>query len=119
MSTAYQLAKKAFESETSSFTWEEYLEWHYVNGCVFSRPDLIVANRPVSSKGRWIDIINPAFRFHSNVCDCWHVGILAGNIAKAWEFLPWEMKYMSYERANIPRITNLDNLRRLTVDNKL
>lgn len=118
MSTPYHLAKKAFEAEPSSFKWEEYLYWHYVNGCIFSRPDFFIGIRPVRSRAEGADIVDPRYRFHSAECDCWHVGIMAGNMAKAWDFLPWPMRWMSYERENRLRIVSLESIRRLsTLDN--
>lgn len=111
--SAIDLARHVYESEPCARSFEEDLDWHLENGFVFSRPDFFVMGRPVlSSASR--ELIVGQCRFPSVLCDCWHVYLMAGNIAPAWAMLPWELPWMSFERGNVLRFHKLASIRRLS-----
>lgn len=115
MMTPYQRAARVYELEPCARTFAEDLEWHLVNGFVFSRPDFFVMGRPVVSTVATFDPgkIVGLHRFPSSLCDCWHVYLMAGNVARAWDMLPWELPLVSFERGNVLRVHRLAAIRRL------
>lgn len=114
MMTPYQRAARVYELESCARTFAEDLEWHLVNGFVFSRPDFFVMGRPVVSTAPDRSLIVGLHRFPSAVCDCWHVYLMAGNMARAWDMLPWELPLVSFERGNVLRVHRLAAIRRLS-----
>jgi hypothetical protein len=79
------------------------IEWHSLNGYVVSTPCELALARPVSSL--WSESI---------ICDlgdtqlskdeltlpldCWHITCVVGNLKHLFEFLPFNLPYISYER---------------------
>ena len=114
MKTPYELARAVYDSEPCARTFAEDLDWHLVNGFVFSRPDFFVMGRPVVSTAEPALIVGQ-HRFNSGACDCWHVYLMAGNITPAWAMLPWELPLLSFERGNELRIVPLASMRRLAI----
>lgn len=96
----YEQAKAVYDREPCARSFAQDLELHMRGGFVFSRPDFFVMGRPVISTMQHAFIVNPAYRFHSAECDCWHVYLFAGNIARAWGVLPWPLPLFSWERKN-------------------
>lgn len=107
------LARHVYQSEPCARSFEQDLTWHLENGFVFSRPDFFVMGRPVVSSAPRMFIVGQ-HRFPSSVCDCWHVYLMAGNVAKAWSMLPWELPWVSFERENVLRFHRLASIRRLS-----
>jgi len=115
MKTPFQQAAEAFLAEPHARSLTEDLEAHLINGFVFSRPDYFVMGRPVIRTAPEAQIVDPWHRFPSGQCDCWHVYLMAGNMAKAWEILPWAMPWMSFERKNELRFVPLEAMKRLAL----
>jgi hypothetical protein len=109
----YEEAKRVYELEPCARTFTEDLEAHFQRGFVFSRPDYFVIGRPVISTAPQSQIVNPWHKFPSGECDCWHCYLMAGNIAKAFEIVPWPLPLLSYERRNVLRFVMLDRIERL------
>jgi hypothetical protein len=107
------MARLVYQKEECARTFEEDLKWHLENGFVFSRPDFFVMGRPVRSWDRQ-ELITGLYRFPSGQCDCWHVYLMAGNVARAWGMLPWDLPTISYERNNVLRFHRLASMRRLS-----
>lgn len=110
MMTPYQRAAAVYASEPCARTFAQDLEWHLVNGFVFSTPDFFVMGRPVVSEADHALIVGQ-HRFPAVICDCWHVYLHAGNMAKAWSMLPWELPLVSFERNNVLRVHRLTSIR--------
>lgn len=113
MITPVERAAAVYEREPCSYTFKEDLEFHLLNGFVFSRPDFFVMGRPVVRSAP-ADIITGHHRFHSSDCDTWHVYLVAGNMARMWDMLPWELPFVSIERGNVLKFYRLASIRRLT-----
>jgi len=112
--TPYELATRVYKSEPCARTFEEDLALHLRWGVVLARPDFFIMGRPVWSKAPPAQIVNPAVRFEYPVqVDCWHVYLAAGNLARAWDFLPFPLPLMSFERKNDLRFYSLERLRSL------
>jgi hypothetical protein len=118
--TTVEKAARIYQLEPCGGTFLSDLEAHLLHGFVFSRPDLFVMLRPVrlmfDADGRVCnkaDIIDPWICHHDP--DCWHVALFAGNAARAWEFLPWDMPWMSFERKNVLRFYRTESLRNHTL----
>lgn len=97
--TAYEKAKAVFDMSDprNGISFEEAMEAHLQHGFVVSRPDVFVMFRPVPYDAPTEQIVDPWHVFHGRL-DCWHVYVCAGNMAKAWEFCPVELPWISYER---------------------
>ncbi len=108
-------ALAVYEREPCARTFREDLDWHLLNGFVFSRPDFFVMGRPVIASADPALIVGQ-HRFPSGLCDCWHVYLMAGNVARAWAMLPWELPLVSFERCNVLRFHRLAAMRRLSTN---
>ncbi len=113
MKTPYELAKEVYGKEYCPRTFEEDLQLHFTLGFVCSRPDFFIMGRPVDSTAPVPRIVNPRFHFPPPVTDCWHVYLAAGDLSKAWVFLPYYLPLMSFERKNQIKIYSLDRVQRL------
>ena len=109
----YHMARSVYQSEPCARTFEEDLEAHFCNGFVFSRPDFFVMGRPVVSTANHALIVNPWHRFPSSQCDCWHAYLVAGNVARAFQIVPWPLPLMSYERKNVLRFVKCNRIEQL------
>ena len=108
----YQRARAVYASEPCARTFEEDMEHHLRHGFVFSTPDFFVMGRAVYSKAPHAQILNPAFQFHSDLQDCWHVYLMAGDIAMAWGILPYPLPMFSLERRNELRFYRFTDIAR-------
>lgn len=109
---AFVRAAMVYERETCAHTLTEDLEWYLLNGFVFSRPDLFIMGRPVMRNARQ-ELITGWHRFPDAECDCWHVYLSAGNIVRAWDFMPWPLDWVSFERENVLRILPMSAIQRI------
>lgn len=113
MTSPYQKARDVYALETCARTFEEDLRLHLEWGVVISRPDFFIMGRPVCSSAAPAKIVDPHFRFESIGIDCWHVYLAAGNVARAWAYLPFPLPLISFERKNVLKFYSLDRLKRL------
>ena len=112
--TPYELAQQVYKTEPCARSFEEDVALHMAWGVVISRPDFFIMGRPVCSEAPHTDIVNPHVRFeYPAKVDCWHVYLAAGNIARAWNYLPFPLPLMSFERKNELRFYSLERLQRL------
>lgn len=114
--TPYERAKEVYLKEPCARSFEEDLEAHMMFGFVFSRPDYFVMGRPVNRFAMPEEIVNPYVHFKTDEQNCWHVYLMAGNIARAWDILPWELPIISFERGNILRFYELERLKLSTAN---
>lgn len=110
----YEQARAVYQREHCPRTFDQDLELHLRNGFVFSTPDFFIMGRHVFSKAPVSLIVDPANHFHRDVCDCWHIYLFAGNIAKAFAIEPWPLSLFSMERKNELRFVPADSIRRLS-----
>jgi len=117
--TAYERIKEEYRVRPEEMPFEWYVEKHLESGFVFSRPDVFLACRPVVSDSPELMVTSCDYRFPWEICDCWYVSMLAGNLARAWEFMPWFLPLMCFQRANDPtkslRFYKTESLQRLTL----
>lgn len=111
--TPVERAAAVYRSEPCAHTFRADLEFYLLNGFVCSRPDYFVMGRPVMRHASQ-DLIVGHYRFPSGACDCWHVALHSGNVARAWDFLPWDLPWVSFERENVLRFHTLRSIRRLS-----
>ncbi len=78
--TPYEQAKQIYEKEPCANTFEEDLAYYLEVGCVVSLPDVFAMARQVD--------------------DAWHVGAYAGDLKKAFDYLPFYLPYIQFERRN-------------------
>src|SRR5512136_811009 len=109
--TTMHKALEVYRREVCGSTFEDDLSAHLLHGCVFSRPDFFVMLRPVCSKAPREQIIDPWHVFHTDY-DCWHMYLFAGNMARAWDFLPFPLPLVSFEKRNSLRFYDLGSFRR-------
>lgn len=107
-------AAKVYETEPCARTFKEDLEAHLLNGFVFSRPDFFIMGRPVIKAASYEEITDPWHKFPSAECDCWHIHLMAGNCARAWVIMPWELPWFAWERKNELRFYPVSAIRRLS-----
>lgn len=109
--TTIAKALEVYAREQCGSTFEDDLSAHFKHGMVFSRPDFFVMLRPVCSCAPVAQIIDPWHVFHTDY-DCWHMYLFAGNMARAWDFLPFPLPLVSFEKRNSLRFYRLESFRR-------
>jgi len=97
--TAYERMREEYLVRPATMPFEWYIARHLESGFVFSRPDVLLVCRPVVSTAS-VDLIRAAdYHFAWEDSDCWCISMLCGNMAKAWDFMPWFLPLMCFERA--------------------
>lgn len=106
----FRLAHEVYKTEPCARTFLQDIEWHFRQGYVYSSPEVFVMGRVVMHDAPQHEIVNPAYKFASG--DCWHVYLLSGSIRHAWLVMPFRLRYMSFERNNVLKVYETDQLRR-------
>lgn len=104
---------EVFTQEPCARSFELDVELHLMFGFVFATPDFFIMGRPVDSAGRHEDIVNPSFEFPKDKCDCWMVYLMAGDVTKVWNIMPYPLPKVCFERRNELRFYSLDSIRRI------
>jgi len=117
--TAYERMREEYRIRPVAMSFEWYVEKHLENGFVFSRPDVFLLCRPVVSGSPEIMITSVDYHFPWEICDCWYIAMLCGNMQKAWDFMPWFLPLMAFERARDSKgslkFYKTESLQRLTL----
>lgn len=103
-------AMQVYKREQCGSTFESDLSAHLDHGFVLSEPDFFVMYRPVWSGASVKDIIDP-WVIHHGPIDCWHMYLFAGNMARAWEYLRFDLPLVSFEKRNRLHFYRLDAFR--------
>lgn len=104
-------ALQVYREEPCARTFHEDLWLHLCYGYVLSTPTTFVMCRPVCSSAPLDQVVDPRRVFEAP--DCWHIYLLAGDFDEALTHLPYELKYVSWERDNKLRRYPLQKLVRL------
>ena len=116
--TPFDQARAIYGREWCSRTFDEDLALHYAHGFVFSTPAFFVMGRPVPRGAFAADVVNPAVSYAHELCDCWHVHVLAGDASKAWSILPFPLKWLSFQRNNELRFFPMADMQRILTSTK-
>jgi len=111
-------ARRIYEREPCANSFEVDLQLHLANGFVFSTPAFFIMGRPVPRGAYEDDIVNPAVVWSPELCDCWHVHVLAGDAGKAWSILPWPLPWLGFERNNELRFYPMADMQRILTRSK-
>lgn len=94
-----------------------YVRLYHAWGFVFSRPDFFVMGRPVPRHAPAEAILDDHERFTGIQCDCWYLMAAAGNTARMWQVVPWELPHFCWTRLTDPiselRFVETERLQRL------
>lgn len=115
--TPYEAARAIYQSEPCARTFEEDLLLHMKHGYVISTPRVFLMARPVWSVADDYQIVDASYLLpgsHESVGDCWHIHVLAGDMAEALSFMPFELPFVSFQRKNVLRFWPLASIKRLT-----
>lgn len=107
-------AAEVYQREGCARTFREDLELHLLNGFVFSTPEFFAMGRAVVKSANPRVLVDPAHVFPAAECDCWHVYLFAGRMHRAFEIIPWELPWFSFERGNELRFYPVSSIRRLS-----
>ena len=110
----FERAAEVYRTEWCRRTLREDLEAHLVGGFVFARPDFFIMGRPVVRTADPALVVDPWHHFPTADCDCWHVYLFAGNMARAWSVMPWPLPWFSWERKNELRFGQSEVVLRLS-----
>ena len=116
MMTPYEQAKAVYLSEPCARTFEQDLQYHLHTGYVVNTPDYFIMGRMVQTRHGNDIIRNPAIWTRSDLCNCFHIYLAAGVMAKFWEHASPEilaMEFVSWERKNVLRIYPMSKVERL------
>ena len=117
--TPFEQARQVYAHEPCARSFEQDLQLHYLHGFVFSTPKYFIMGRPVDKDAAPALIVNPAHTFDIRVCNCWHIYLMAGGHAEAWDIMPWPLGWFSFERRNELRFYPAERIRRLSVGEAL
>lgn len=109
----YDAAMAVYRNEPCARSFFDDFTLHMKHGFVFSTPDYFIMGRPVNSKAAEAQIVDPACTFKPEECDCWHVYLMAGDVTKVWNIMPYPLPKVSFERRNELRFYTLDSIRRI------
>jgi hypothetical protein len=112
--TPYAEAAAVYDREPCARCFAADLALHLAGGFVFSTPKFFIMGRAVRRDAPLACIVDPAFAFARESADCWHVYLMAGDVAAAWSVLPWSLPWISFERKNELRVYSLSDIRRLS-----
>lgn len=107
-------AISVYGKEACSRTFNEDISWFLEHGFVFSRPDFFVMGKPII-RGADSSQVTGLYKFPSSDCDCWHIYLMAGNIAPMFSIMPWPLPWVSFERGNELRYYQTESIHRLAV----
>jgi hypothetical protein len=96
--TPVERAAEVYKREPCARTFLEDLQIHLRTGYVFSTPTLFVMARPVRRDGDHSEIVNPEHVFTDP--DTWHIYLMSGDMAQIWDYAPFDLPYVSFERGN-------------------
>ncbi len=92
-------------------SFEQYLNWHLENACVFSTSDFFIMFRAIKTypaEEQTIHGIDNFAIWDRSEQNAWFVHAMAGDISKAWEIMPYPLGYIAFQRVR-------DGIRELTV----
>jgi hypothetical protein len=106
-------ARKVYADEESPRALAVDILLHIANpqGWVVSRPDLLILARPVRKDAKPEEILDAGWEFHE--ADCWHIYLVVGNASTAFQYLPFDLPWISFERKNKLRFYELTRVRSL------
>lgn len=114
---AYAQIEAAYAANPREETFDNYVRHFHRHGFVFSRPDFFVMGRPVARHAPEDMILDPRERFEGIAKDCWHLFAAAGNMARMWQVVPWELPFFCWSRLSDPlsglRFVSTETLKRL------
>ena len=113
--TPVERAARVYEQENCLYTFKQDLEFYLINGWVISTPCVFLMARPVQSLAPRQQITGHHVFYEA---DAWLVYLLAGDMAEAWRFLPYELPKMMLERKNVLRCWDLLAFRRRIISHK-
>jgi hypothetical protein len=96
--TPLERAQAVYREEWCARTFWEDFKLYLRHGCVISLPDVFVMGRPVKTGWSSQMILNPEIT--TDDPDCWHVALYAGDLSKAFDYQPFFLPFVSFERRN-------------------
>jgi len=91
----YDTIKAKYEASEHVETWQWWMDWHYRHGFVFSTPDFFAMGHCCikTSNGGLVGL-----GFEERHSDTWYIFAMAGDMAKCWSILPYELPWIAFER---------------------
>lgn len=99
-------AAAVYRREPCARTFREDLEFYLINGWVVSTPTVFAMARPVASGASYQQITGHHV-FPMTEADAWLIYLLAGSMADAWHYLPFDLPKVMLERGNVLRSYDL------------
>lgn len=90
----YETIAQKYTDEPEDCPFDHYLRFHLKSGFVHSTPDFFVMAIPVCREE-----LKQGLRIPCDYGpDCWYISAMAGNMAKAWELIPYELPFIAFDR---------------------
>lgn len=106
-------AALVYKRELCGRTFEQDLQIHLVNGFVVATPDYFIMGRPVCSQAPHYEIVDCTFPFPPEEQDCWHIHCMAGDLRKCWDFYPFQLPFVSWEKRNRLRFYRMEQIKQM------
>jgi hypothetical protein len=79
----FEQVRELYEKHPQPRSFWEDLDWFSLNGYVIVTPDFMVMGNKLRS-------------------DAWFIHAIAGDLAKAWDALPYDLPYIAFHRPRTP-----------------
>jgi hypothetical protein len=92
----YAQARRLYELEPEEHPFEWYWNYFAEFGFAFSTPDYFIIGRAVPSQHAGVS--DCANLYPRAFCDAWFIHMMAGNLERVWDILPYPLPLLGYER---------------------
>lgn len=98
----FQTAVISYQKEPQNVPFEDYLEWHFRNGFVFSTPDMFVMGRAIhiteGNEELTQSDIDGFKRWPSEEQNAWYVHMFSGDLSQLFKYMPYPLPMLAFER---------------------
>lgn len=94
----YRRMEEWYRTHPAVWPMGKYVEMHLQAGVVINTPEVFVMGRCVPKDAEAWKIVESMVPFPKEQCDCWYVFAFAGDLSKALHLLPWELKWLAFNR---------------------
>jgi len=112
MSNLYERALEVYASEPCKYTLDQEIYNYMDNGFVYMDDEVFILARMVRHDWTYEQITDSALP-QAEYPDCWHFGLVVGDLSKLPSKFEIWFEYSSYERMNELRIVKTETFYRL------
>lgn len=111
--TPYHRMEDWYRTHPAPRPFAQYVEMHLQAGVVVANDDFFLLARAVNSHTNPWRIVESMQTFPRSEQDCWYVFAFCGDLRRVWDFVPYPLPLVAFNRHNQKalRFTRLSRLR--------